>query len=466
MQIAQTIRKCFKDRIGSDKPVSRSNLEKTSGSKDSDPLPIKDKVVQPPISIPPPKDVEAPESLEHKSGEEEHREEALRDKSSIPDPSKKPNKAVLEHKSDKEKSPKAASPVTASVPIPSDKPNKPVLDSKSDKDKPNGIVVQKADIKEKQIRFDDDMQKTLLRAVQLCSRAPFFRSKLIDIMLAADRFIVTGDRIEKISCKTYDITRSVLKDNQGLCLLLMTRVKKMNDIRIGKGGFKTVKFVVDLYTAERKVVAICKGPKYTRSKARLITEAEFMLRLQGAEGVVQLESSYFTKDKCYLIMEYCDRGDLYKALEGNLLTLDDKVGIAKDILSGINHIHKAGIIHRDLKPLNVLLYTKPDGKVGAKISDFGLACDTGDKEARKDRLGTSSYIAPERCVAMKNRDKESMAELTNEASDIWVIGCILFYLFTPDNKFLDHMELSTQNNKAWSQNPKTLAGAAPHSGRS
>ena len=177
------------------------------------------------------------------------------------------------------------------------------------------------------------------------------------------------------------------------------------------------------------------------------------------QGVVQLEAAYFNKDKAYLVMEYCDSGDLYKALKNNSLTFKEKLIVAKEILLGLSHIHDNGIVHRDLKPQNVFLYTKPDGSIGAKIADFGLACDIMDREDRRYFVGTNGYISPERCLAMKYKDRDQSAFYTTHKSDVWAMGCVLFNLFTQNNSCLDYMMVSSNSHTAWSKNAFTLAGA-------
>jgi len=51
----------------------------------------------------------------------------------------------------------------------------------------------------------------------------------------------------------------------------------------------------------------------------------------------------------------------------------DAVKIIRQILLGLNYMHKKNIIHRDIKPENILLESKDINNVVVKITDFGFA---------------------------------------------------------------------------------------------
>ncbi|URE32846.1 ribonuclease 2-5A family protein, partial [Musa troglodytarum] len=54
-----------------------------------------------------------------------------------------------------------------------------------------------------------------------------------------------------------------------------------------------------------------------------------------------------------------------------LIAKGNSTNIARDIVSGIAHLHELGIIHRDLKPQNVLISN--DRHLYAKLSDMGIS---------------------------------------------------------------------------------------------
>lgn len=86
--------------------------------------------------------------------------------------------------------------------------------------------------------------------------------------------------------------------------------------------------------------------------------------------------------------------------------------VAKQLLSGLEHIHALNIMHRDLKPLNILW--DPD-RHHLVIADFG-ASKKHDSKPSTTYIATRYYRAPECILDNPNYDYKI---------DIWAAGCIL-----------------------------------------
>ncbi|MDO4573797.1 MAG: protein kinase [Planctomycetia bacterium] len=84
---------------------------------------------------------------------------------------------------------------------------------------------------------------------------------------------------------------------------------------------------------------------------------------------------------------------------------------------GLQHAHEAGWIHCDVKPSN--LWRTPDGTI--KVLDLGLASlqTLGKTASRKG--GTPHFMPPE---------QQSGKEPVDERSDIYSLGCTLYFLLT------------------------------------
>ena len=93
------------------------------------------------------------------------------------------------------------------------------------------------------------------------------------------------------------------------------------------------------------------------------------------------------------------------------------IKMIKEIVLGIQYLHKNHIVHRDIKPGNVFLMDDEEETI--KLGDLGIAKDINDsKQVMLTKLGTPYYMAPE---------IELMGKYTKSA-DIYSLGCVAFAL--------------------------------------
>ncbi len=138
----------------------------------------------------------------------------------------------------------------------------------------------------------------------------------------------------------------------------------------------------------------------------------------------------------YITMPYVDGVELASILKANErgLPVEQVVGVARGVVSGLVAAHGAGVVHRDLKPANIMVET---GTGQALIMDFGIArsassSDPAGKPGVKvpqDALaagltmagaivGTLEYMAPE----------QFRGEEVDHRADIYAFGLILYDL--------------------------------------
>lgn len=100
-----------------------------------------------------------------------------------------------------------------------------------------------------------------------------------------------------------------------------------------------------------------------------ITERNVM-SVSNHPFIVSLHYAFQTKDRLFLVLEYCPGGDLSDYLQSEDFFSEDRTRIyICEIILAIEDLHKRGIIFRDLKPDNIVL--DKDGH--AKLTDFGLS---------------------------------------------------------------------------------------------
>ena len=81
------------------------------------------------------------------------------------------------------------------------------------------------------------------------------------------------------------------------------------------------------------------------------------MRTVNNENVVKLYDEFEHGNFHYLIMEYCENGDLYNYIYNSKTYIEEKeaVNFLIQILNGFKGLHEFFIIHRDLKLKNILL---------------------------------------------------------------------------------------------------------------
>jgi len=149
-------------------------------------------------------------------------------------------------------------------------------------------------------------------------------------------------------------------------------------------------------------------------------EISILRELDHPNIVKQYET--FTDDsnsKLYIVMEYCEKGDLDKLIlqnkNNNKFVDEDLIwDILVQSLNALKYMHNdRKILHRDIKPSNIFL----DKYYKIKLGDFGLSRKYFTQYANTI-LGTPLYMAPEML------EKKQY----NVEADIWALGCSIYEL--------------------------------------
>ncbi|KAF6376549.1 NIMA related kinase 5 [Rhinolophus ferrumequinum] len=143
-------------------------------------------------------------------------------------------------------------------------------------------------------------------------------------------------------------------------------------------------------------------------------------------NIVTFFNSFQENNRLFIVMEYCDGGDLMKRINrqrGVLFSEDQVLSWFVQISLGLKHIHDRKILHRDIKTQNIFL--SKNGMV-AKLGDFGIAKVLNNSmELARTCVGTPYYLSPEIC---QNKPY-------NNKTDIWSLGCVLYELCTLKHPF-------------------------------
>ena len=201
--------------------------------------------------------------------------------------------------------------------------------------------------------------------------------------------------------------------------------------KIGKGSFSNV-FKAHKLDDENEFYAI-KIISLKNLSDKIIDnvkkEINIMLKINH-ENIIKLHETIVTQKYIYLIMDFCDGGDLYKFIKKNgKLTEEESKKYFLEISKGLYFLYSNNLIHRDLKPHNILITSKNI----LKICDFGFVKESNENMLYDTLCGSPIYMAPE---ILKYKKYDSKV-------DLWSMGIILFEMLTSKPPFIgvNHIDL-------------------------
>lgn len=158
---------------------------------------------------------------------------------------------------------------------------------------------------------------------------------------------------------------------------------------LGKGSFGEVVLCRDKITGQECAVKVISkaSMKKGSSTTSLLREIELLKELDHP-NIMKLYEFFEDSGYYYLVGEVYTGGELFdKIAKQKRLDIYDAARTIKQVLSGINYMHRNSIVHRDLKPENLLLEnSSPDALI--KIIDFGLSTHFQVATKMKDKIGT------------------------------------------------------------------------------
>jgi RND family efflux transporter MFP subunit len=149
-----------------------------------------------------------------------------------------------------------------------------------------------------------------------------------------------------------------------------------------------------------------------------------------------------SEEVAYLVLEYVEGRNLFRLVkEDGPLPVAAAVDYVRQAACGLGYLHSRGIIHRDVKPANLILAS--GGTV--KLLDMGLVRfasseDLSSAETDQDLtqagivIGTVAYMSPEQALDTRAADQRS---------DIYSLGCTLFYLLTGRSLYHEETGMKT-----------------------
>ncbi|CAN9512345.1 unnamed protein product [Ophioblennius macclurei] len=195
---------------------------------------------------------------------------------------------------------------------------------------------------------------------------------------------------------------------------------------VGKGSYGEVNLVK--HKSDRKQYVIKKLNLTTSSKRERRSaeqEAQLLSQLRHPNIVTYRESWEGDDCQLYIVMGFCEGGDLYHRLKqqkGELLPERQVVEWFVQIAMALQYLHERNILHRDLKTQNIFL-TKTNI---IKVGDLGIArVLENQNDMASTLIGTPYYMSPE---LFSNKPY-------NHKSDVWALGCCVYEMSTLKHAF-------------------------------
>ncbi|KAI4503876.1 hypothetical protein M0802_001279 [Mischocyttarus mexicanus] len=232
---------------------------------------------------------------------------------------------------------------------------------------------------------------------------------------------------------------------------------------IGHGAFAVV-YRGRIRKKPNYVVAIKSITKKSLAKSQNLLGKEIKILKELTElhheNVVALLDCKESNHNVFLVMEYCNGGDLADYLGAKGTLSEDTIRVfLKQLAGAMKALYAKGIVHRDLKPQNILL-SHSCGKacpqphqITLKIADFGFARFLKDGVMAATLCGSPMYMAPEVIMSLQYDAK----------ADLWSLGTIVFQCLTGKAPFQAHTPhaLKLFYEKNFNLGPKIPAGTSP-----
>jgi serine/threonine protein kinase len=224
--------------------------------------------------------------------------------------------------------------------------------------------------------------------------------------------------INKSSTKPSVINKVVKEIKINNDLFISEKLTKFEDNYItlkelGEGSFGKVFKVKHKSTGSIRAVKMIFKQRILMSKfeeEEIIKEIN-ILKLLDHPNIIKVYEYFNTKENLYIILEYCNGGELFdKLIEYSSFPEDITADIMRQLLSAVCFCHSRNIIHRDIKPENILIESYEPKLSKKKTAMINLAAPTAVfKNSSNINLNLKSQkTITDNAITIKGLDKDDI----------------------------------------------------------
>jgi len=196
---------------------------------------------------------------------------------------------------------------------------------------------------------------------------------------------------------------------------------------LGHGAFAVVYKGFNTSSPSQCVAVKCISKKQNAKSKVLSAEEIKILKEVQHQNVVQFLDFKETDTHMYMVMEFCNGGDLAEYLRDKGAMVESTLQLfVKQMAQALLAIHEKGVMHRDLKPGNILLCHNSalsviqPRDIKLKIADFGFARFLNEEDMAATLCGSPIYMAPEVLMGLQY----------DARVDLWSLGTIIYQCYT------------------------------------